>query len=199
MKERTIPSEDLGLSIDHQQSLRIVVWASMSRASDRGKHAQEKTTSSSLRNCSFISNVTDHFHMDHNASCLPPPPPQFCITNNHWQKKCEKFGKGKQDALWLMWKWWIGLLMVETSFYPHKYNFSCWRLSWLSGRSGSPDVDHVDERFFSPCEKQLSRLWEKQIGSSHLDVWKIESKITVSVWWREGSRNRDSTVYNITF
>ena len=129
----------------------------------------------------------------------PPPPPQFCITNNHWQKKCERFGKGKQDALWLMWKWWIGLLMVETSFYPHKYNFSCWRLSWLSGRSGSPDVDHVDERFFPPCEKQLSRLWEKQIGSSHLDVWKIESKITLSVWWREGSRNRDSTVYNITF
>ena len=42
----------------------------------------------------------------------------------------------------------------------------------FNGRSGSPNVDHVDERFFFLHVKNifLSRLWEKQIGSCHLDV-----------------------------
>ena len=57
-----------------------------------------------------------HFHIDHNASCLPP---KFCITtvfdfswdDYNTQEKLETMVMqilgGKQDALWSMWKWWI--------------------------------------------------------------------------------------------
>ena len=63
-----------------------------------------------------------HFHINHNAPCLPPPPPQFCLTivfDFSWDDCTthEKFemmvmqiffragsrgGGGKQDSLWSM-------------------------------------------------------------------------------------------------
>ena len=56
-----------------------------------------------------------HFHVGHNALCLPSPPYKFCLTivfDFSWddcntQKKLEtmvmeKLGGGQQDALWSM-------------------------------------------------------------------------------------------------
>ena len=48
-----------------------------------------------------------HFHIVHNTSCLSP---KFCITivsNFFWVQWLGKISKGKQGALWSMWRKWI--------------------------------------------------------------------------------------------
>ena len=33
-----------------------------------------------IQYCLYVLGSIHHFHIDHNAPCLPPPPPTFCIT-----------------------------------------------------------------------------------------------------------------------
>ena len=71
--------------------------------------------------------LSHHFHIGHNAPCLPPPPTPLpknfaqpsssislgmtVIPRRNWKQwLCKTFG-GKQDALWSMWKWWMGKLL----------------------------------------------------------------------------------------
>ena len=68
-----------------------------------------------------------HFHIDHNAPCLPPKilhnrelfpisPGRYSRPKRNQRQRLRNFfffgggaGEGKQSALWSMWKWWIVL------------------------------------------------------------------------------------------
>ena len=56
-----------------------------------------------------------HFHIDHNAPCLPPKLlHNYCLRFlfgrlRNWKQKFCKILEGKQGSLWSMWKWWIDI------------------------------------------------------------------------------------------
>ena len=68
-----------------------------------------------IQYCLYVLGSIHHFHIDHNAPCLPPK-----ILHNHclsffleqlrnWKQKFCKILGGKQGSLWSMWKWWIDI------------------------------------------------------------------------------------------
>ena len=74
-----------------------------------------------------LSSVIHHFHIDHNAPCLPSNilNGTTVIPRRNWEQQFWKILGAKQGAFWSLWKRWDAILKVEET-PGNKVGLSYW-------------------------------------------------------------------------